>query len=147
MKKLNVITCGALVFFLMSFQYAFAQNPENWTNKELVKPSDLANTLKANESLPTIFSVGPGAVIPHSIEIGMVNDEKNLANFREQLSKLPKSANIIVYCGCCPFEHCPNVRPAIAQLHQLKFKNYQLLNLPHNLKSDWIDKGYPTTKL
>jgi len=25
----------------------------------------------------------------------------------------------------------------------MKFTNYYLLNLPHNLKQDWIDKGYP----
>ena len=25
-----------------------------------------------------------------------------------------------------------------------KFNNHKLLNLPHNIKMDWIDKGYPT---
>jgi thiosulfate/3-mercaptopyruvate sulfurtransferase len=88
--------------------------------------------------------VGPGAIIPNSIEIGMVKDEKNLAKFQEQISKLPKSTNILIYCGCCPFEHCPDVRPAIALLQRMQFTNYHLLDLPHNIKTDWIAKGYPT---
>jgi hypothetical protein len=28
----------------------------------------------------------------------------------------------------------------------MKFTNYRLLDLPHNIKKDWIDKGYPTVK-
>jgi hypothetical protein len=111
-----------------------------------VEPADLAAKLKANKDLPIIFSVGPGAIIPHSIDIGMVKDEKNLEKFRDQISKLPKSANIIIYCGCCPFEHCPDVRPAIAMLQSMKFTNYLLLNLPDNIKTDWINKGYPVNK-
>ena len=120
-----------------------AQNPVNWTNNDLIKPAELASILKINENLPVIFSVGPGALIINSIDIGMVKDEKNLAEFKEQLSKLPKSTNIIVYCGCCPYAHCPNLRPAIATLQNMKFTNYHLLDLPNNIKTDWVSKGYP----
>ena len=63
---------------------------------------------------------------------------------KEQLKKLPKNKRVVIYCGCCPFEHCPNVRPAIQLLKQMKFTNYRLLDLPKNIKIDWIDKGYPT---
>jgi hypothetical protein len=38
------------------------------------------------------------------------------------------------------------VRPALALLQQMKFTNYHLLNLPHNIKVDWIEKGYPQAK-
>jgi hypothetical protein len=137
------------VFFLLVttlFNSSCAQNPENWTSKQLVEPLDLATTLKNNLDVPVMFSVGPGAIIPNSIDIGMVKDENNLDKFREQISKLPKSTNILIYCGCCPFEHCPNVRPAIALLQQMQFTNYHLLDLPHNIKTDWIGKGYPSKK-
>ncbi|MCW3118435.1 MAG: rhodanese-like protein [Chitinophagaceae bacterium] len=143
MKKINLATCCLLACFLLLFKNTSAQKPVNWTTKDLIKPSDLANTLKANVNLPLLFSIGPGAVIPHSIDIGMINDDKNMANFKEQISKLPKSTNIVVYCGCCPYEHCPNVRPAMAVLQSLKFTNYHLLDLPTNIKTDWIAKGYP----
>lgn len=133
-----------MVLVTMSCKNSSAQNPENWTSKDLTAPSDLAATLKSNKNVPIMFSIGPGAIIPNSIDIGMVKDEKNMDKFREQISKLPKTANILIYCGCCPYEHCPDVRPAIALLKNMKFTNYHLLDLPQNIKTDWIAKGYPT---
>jgi hypothetical protein len=146
MKKLRILKYCFLLFVIVSCKNSSAQNPVNWTSKELTEPSALAATLKANKDVPVIFSVGPGAIIPNSIDIGMVKDEKNLAKFKEQISKLSKSANILIYCGCCPFEHCPNIRPAIALLQSMQFTNYHLLDLSHNIKTDWISKGYPTTE-
>lgn len=131
---------------MVGCQQSQGQKPENWTAGQLIEPAALAKTLQSNKDLPVIISVGPGAIIPHSIDIGMVEDEKNLDKFKEELNKLPKSTNIVVYCGCCPFEHCPNVRPAIAELKKMKFTNYHLLNLPHNIRTDWISKGYPEIK-
>jgi thiosulfate/3-mercaptopyruvate sulfurtransferase len=32
-------------------------------------------------------------------------------------------------------------------LKELKFTHYKLLDLPHNMKTDWLDKGYPRVKL
>jgi len=129
---------------LSSWQKAYAQAPINWTNDQLLQPSDLAATLKDNKEMPVIFSIGPGAVIPHSKDIGMIKEEENMKKFKAELENLPKDTGIIIYCGCCPYEHCPNVRPAIQLLRDMKFTNYKLLDLPHNIKIDWINKGYPT---
>lgn len=139
------------IFFLLLvvtflYQQVCAQNPVNWTKADLMEPSELASILATGKDLPVIFSVGPGATIPHSIHIGMTNNNINLGNLKKQLAELPKSSAVVIYCGCCPFEHCPNVRPAIAALQTMQFSNYKLLNLPKNLKADWIDKGYPVTK-
>ncbi|QEC58026.1 rhodanese-like domain-containing protein [Flavisolibacter ginsenosidimutans] len=131
---------------LLLAQKSNAQAPVNWTKDQLLEPSELAKTLATNKNIPLIYSVGPGALIPHSVVIGMTNDEKNVEAFKKKLNNVPKDASIVVYCGCCPFEHCPNVRPAINALKELQFTNYKLLNLPHNLKADWIDKGYPLSK-
>jgi len=143
MKITSIIKYCFILFLIISGRNLFAQNPENWTSKELMSPSALAEVLKADKDVPVIFSVGPSAVIPNSIDIGMVKDEKNLDKFKKQISKLPRSTNILIYCGCCPYEHCPNTRPAIAALQSMKFTNYHLLDLPHNIKTDWIAKGYP----
>lgn len=142
MKKI-LILCFIVFLFLRQAQ---AQNPVNWTQYQLLAPAELAQTLSQGKNLPHIYAVGPGALIPHSTAMGMASDEANLAKLKKELSTLPKDASIVVYCGCCPFDHCPNVRPAIAVLKELQFTRYKLLNLPHNLKTDWIDKGYPTTK-
>jgi hypothetical protein len=127
-------------------QKSFAQGRFNWTIDQLIEPSELSATLKSNKNIPIIFSVGPGATIPNSKDIGMIKDAENLQKFKDQLGRLSKDTPIVVYCGCCPFERCPNVRPAIQLLGEMKFTNYKLLNLPHNIKIDWIDKGYPTTE-
>lgn len=112
----------------------------------MLQPSVLAKALADNKNLPLIYSVGPGALIPHSVAVGIANDSSHLMAFKKKLSGVAKEASIVVYCGCCPFEHCPNVRPAMAALKEMQFTNYKLLNLSHNLKADWIDKGYPVVK-
>ena len=120
-----------------------AQNPENWTKDQLIQPSELARILQENKDIPVIFSVGPGAYVPHSTDIGMVKEKENLEKLKMQLKNLKKDQRIVVYCGCCPFDRCPNVRPAIQLLKDMKFTNYALLNLEHNIKIDWINQGYP----
>ncbi len=146
MKKRNLIHCSIIFLLIISCLQSKGQKPENWTADQLLEPSALAKTLQSKKDIPVIYSVGPGAVIPRSIDMGMANDSTNLERFKQAISKLPKATNIVVYCGCCPFDHCPNVWPAIDVLHKMKFTNYHLLNLPHNIKSDWISKGYPVTK-
>jgi len=135
-----------IVSAMTSWQPSNAQAPVNWTADQLLQPSDLATTLKDNKEIPVIFSIGPGAVIPHSRDMGMIKEEENMQKFKHELETLPKDTSVIVYCGCCPYEHCPNVRPAIQLLKDMKFTNYKLLDLPHNIKIDWINKGYPTTQ-
>ena len=132
--------------FVLLALFSKAQNPVNWTKDQLMEPADLAKAITTKKDVPLIYSVGPGTSIPQSIAIGPANDTANLEAFKEKLASLPKDAGIVIYCGCCPFEHCPNIRPAIAALKDLQFTNYKLLNLSHNLKADWIDKGYPVVK-
>jgi hypothetical protein len=146
MKKLSTIKLfflSGVLFFAVDSQ---AQNPVNWTEKQLIEPAELANTIASKKDVPVIISVGPGATIPNSIDVGMVNSNEGLARLKSQLNTITKDKKIVIYCGCCPFEHCPNVRPAIDVLKEMKFTNYFLLDLPHNIKKDWIDKGYPVSK-
>jgi thiosulfate/3-mercaptopyruvate sulfurtransferase len=144
MKILSIFSYFIFALISISSQQCSAQQPENWTASQLMEPATLAKTLQSNKNVPLIYCVGPGAVIPHSIYIGMTKDKKNLENFKDSISRLPRNADVVVYCGCCPFDHCPNVRPAIAALKEMKFTNFHLLNLPKNIRTDWIAKGYPT---
>ena len=58
-------------------------------------------------------------------------------------SRLSRDREVVIYCGCCPFRRCPNVRPAFELLKELKFTNAKLLNLPTSLQADWTSKDYP----
>lgn len=138
---------NVLVFFLLFFAVKIqAQNPVNWTQEQLMEPAHLAQRLKAGNDVPVIICIGPGALIPNSIDAGAAKEKEHLDKLATTLQGLKRDTAVVVYCGCCPFEHCPNVRPAIALLHEMQFTNYKLLNLPHNLKTDWLDKGYPASK-
>jgi hypothetical protein len=117
---------------------------EPWKADQLMAPADLAaviNNPKAKK--PIIFCIGPGALIKGSLDMGPAKEKKNLEKLKLQLKNLPKDADIVIYCGCCPFEHCPNIRPAFTLLNDMKFSNAHLLNLEQNIKTDWVDKGYP----
>jgi hypothetical protein len=148
-KKLILLVCCVVLFATLAVSFHRSKQrvgAEPWTPAQLESPEDLANIIndpKAKQ--PIIFSVGPGAVIKGSIDIGPARDSANLAKLKQQLDHLPKDADIVIYCGCCPFEHCPNIRPAFALLNQMTFTRQKLLNLAHNVKVDWINKGYPVT--
>lgn len=117
---------------------------EPWTENQLMPPAELAKLINdSNAHQPIVFSIGPGAIVKGSIDIGPAQGKENLKKLKEELSKLPKDANIVIYCGCCPFEHCPNIRPAFKLLNKMKFTNHKLLSLQKNIKIDWINKGYP----
>jgi len=143
----RVFNCLCIVTGLLFSINTQAQNPINWTDKQLMQPSVLADIMNSKKEDVTIISVGPFNTIPNAINIGMVSEKDKLDKFNQQLSTLKKDQKIVIYCGCCPYEHCPNVRPAIDALKEMKFTNYYLLDLPNNLRINWIDKGYPTIKL
>jgi thiosulfate/3-mercaptopyruvate sulfurtransferase len=110
----------------------------------LKDPATLAATLAdAKAPQPVIFNIGPVQQIKSAIAIGPAKSQANLDKLKQQLAKLPKDKEVIIYCGCCPYSRCPNVRPAFELLQKMKFKNGKLLNLPSNLNDDWISKGYP----
>lgn len=136
---------GCLLLF--SSAASFGQAPQNWTKEQLMEPAQLAERINAGDTSLLIISVGPGALIPHSVNVKPVQEKDNLLQFKKQLEAIDKDKELVIYCGCCPFEHCPNVRPAIALLQELHFTRYKLLDLPHNIKANWLDKGYPRVKL
>lgn len=133
------------------FVFAFnkIQNAkEPWTEKQLINPADLAKIINDPQSKkPIILSVGfDKGIIKGSKTLGAAKETEGIENLKNELSHLPKDADIVIYCGCCPFEHCPNIRPAFKLLNKMKFTNHKLLNLTHNIKVDWIDKAYPIEK-
>jgi len=131
-----------LLLWLFLFTACNTQN-EPWTNSQLIEPSDLNIIISKQNKLPNIISVGPGKVIPNSIGVGECRYEKNLNILKNHLLSFSKDSEIILYCGCCPFKDCPNIRPAFSLLNSLGYKNHKLLNIRNNIKTDWIDMNYP----
>ena len=146
MKKRSVVipVVFAMIAGIVSFKNIKQQGNEPWKQDQLMEPSALAAIINdPSAKQPIIYSIGFGSGIKNSIIEGPVKDSANLLKWKNELGKLPRDANIVIYCGCCPFEHCPNIRPAFKLLNEMGFTNQKLLDLSHNLKADWIDKGYP----
>ena len=142
-----IILFAFFATFYACGQVTSTESKEPWTAAQLLEPSDLAKTLK-NPSAPQpyLYCIGPSAVIKNSIDIGSTGNKANLDKLKAAVEKLPKDANIVIYCGCCPYSRCPNVRPAFNLLNQMQFRNHKLLDLPNNVKVDWIDHGYPVSE-
>lgn len=144
-RKILFVAIGCIAILVFAFRgRIFRSGPDPWTEKQLMQPAALAHILnEPNSKKPVILSIGFGGGIKGSKELGAADDKEGIENLKKELSGLSKDADIVIYCGCCPFEDCPNVRPAFELLNQMKFTNHKLLNLSQNLKVDWIDNGYP----
>lgn len=118
--------------------------PNLWKTKDLLQPADLALTLRNKKSKqPAIFNIGVVEDIQGAKNVGAASKKENLDKLKNSLQSLPRTTMVVIYCGCCPFDKCPNIRPAFSLMKKMGFSNGKLLNLPANLKQDWISKGYP----
>jgi len=111
----------------------------------LIQPPELVSRLSAK---PAIFQVGPNVLyrskhIPASVYAGPGSKLEGLTLLKSAVAKLPHDREIVLYCGCCPWDRCPNVKPSIDLLKEMGFTNVKALYLPDNFKTNWIDKGYP----
>jgi rhodanese-related sulfurtransferase len=84
-----------------------------------------------------------GKHIPNSLYAGPASTPEGLATLQAAAAKLPRDAEIVVYCGCCPWDHCPNMRPAMDLLRRMGFTRVKALYIPTNMVKDWFDQGYP----
>ena len=111
----------------------------------LVQPKELAARL---ETKPVVIQVGPNVLyrshrIPGAIYAGPGSKPEGLELLKAAVAKLPHDREIVLYCGCCPWDRCPNVRPSAELLRQLGFSQVKTLYLAENFKTNWIDAGYP----
>ena len=122
-----------------------------WTPKDVVEPATLAAQLKKSGEKPLLVQVGFRSLydqghIPGSTYCGPAFRADGLAKLKECVAGVPRTKEILLYCGCCPWEECPNLRPAFEALSQMGFKQVRVLYIPHNFGRDWAQKGYPTER-
>ena len=113
----------------------------------LVQPPELQAQLAGKGARPVIFMVGPNVLyrskhIPGSVYAGPGNREAGLGMLKAEADKLPRDREVVLYCGCCPWDHCPFIRPAMNLLKEMGFTLAKALYLDADFKGDWLDKGY-----
>jgi rhodanese-related sulfurtransferase len=119
---------------------------------ELMQPAELVRLLKAGGAKgPVVFQVGSfvmfqQAHIPNAGFAGPGSQANGMILLKKFSAQLSKNQLIVIYCGCCPWNHCPNIGPAYKQLRDLGFTNVKALYVAHNFGDDWVAKGYPVEK-
>jgi len=123
-----------------------------WTAAQTVTPAELAKELHAErDPAVTVIYVGvrtlySGAHIPGATFRGPGSTDQGIADLKKFALTLPKNSNVVIYCGCCPLDRCPNLRPAFSALRDMGFARFRVLILPTSFAADWIEKGYPIEK-
>jgi hypothetical protein len=123
-----------------------------WPSFETMRPGLLAKMLTGKyTSVPAVVFVGfrslyVGAHVPDASFHGTASTEHGLAELKAWAASLPRSTELVIYCGCCPMEKCPNIRPAYTALSSMGFKKLRVLVIPTSFAVDWADKGYPIQK-
>ena len=118
----------------------------------LIQPEALVRALKDSDGeKPLILQVGSRVMfsqahIPGSEYAGPGSQASGIQSLESTVSSLPKTKHIVLYCGCCPWNKCPNVGPAFKRLRDLGFSNVKVLYIANNFGDDWVNKGYPAVK-
>jgi rhodanese-related sulfurtransferase len=113
----------------------------------LLQPQDLSAQLAGKGARPAVFMVGPnvlyrGRHIPGSVFAGPGQSEAGIAMLKAEVDKLPRDREIVVYCGCCPWDRCPNIKPVMSVLKDMGFTKAKAVYLATGFRADWLDKGY-----
>jgi len=144
--KLTLISLAFLISTALAFQAS------QIATSHLINPDDLLKIMQSPKGdKPLLIHVGSHVLytqahIPGSEYVGPASDASALQRLRARVEPLPRNKFIVVYCGCCPWTHCPNMKPADDALRAMGFTNVKSLYLANNFGTDWVDKGYPVAK-
>jgi len=123
-----------------------------WTEKDLIQPQALAHALAdTSGKKPKLVYVGfpllyKAGRIPGALYFGPGRNPEGLASLKQWARSLRPDEPVVMYCGCCPWGECPNIRPAFKALRDAGLKRLKLLYLPKSFLHDWVEKGYPAEK-
>jgi hypothetical protein len=117
----------------------------------LLQPAELAAMLHAAGQTPLILQVGSHVLfaeahIAGAEYAGPGGREEGLQALRARVKNMSRDHSIVIYCGCCPWSKCPNVKPAYRELRSLGFTDVKVLYIANNFGTDWVAKGYPIAK-
>jgi thiosulfate/3-mercaptopyruvate sulfurtransferase len=152
MKELQRSATLVFALSMAAALSAFALQAAWIAHSHLIEPAELVKILNSNKGKdkPLLIHVGfhvlyLQAHIPNSEYIGPARDAAALEELRARMKSVPRNTFIVIYCGCCPWDHCPNVKPAHDALIAMGFTNIKVLHIADNIGTNWRDKGYPTT--
>jgi thiosulfate/3-mercaptopyruvate sulfurtransferase len=150
--SLGVAALVALaVLIALASPASLQADSDPWTKAQTVQAADLAKELGNPQTAPTVLFVGfkrlySAGHIKGAEYHGTAGSEEGLKEMTSWAAGLSRSTNLVIYCGCCPMNRCPNIRPAFKALQELGFKHLRVLLLPQDFATDWAGKGLPFDK-
>jgi thiosulfate/3-mercaptopyruvate sulfurtransferase len=149
-KRFRIVVIMGLISTALA-PALLAQQASLISSSRLIKPEELVAVLSSSHERPLLIQVGSHVLysqahIPGSEYIGPASSANGLQQLRQRIETLPRKKFIVIYCGCCPWNHCPNVKPADDVLEAMGFTNVKVLYIATNFGADWVDKGYPVAK-
>jgi len=126
-------------------------HPEDpWTDEQLIHPGELLKQMSGAEG-PLVLHIGVAFLfksghIPGSKYVGQASKTEGIESLKKAVQEVSLNREIVLYCGCCPWKDCPNIRPAFKVLRELRFTRVKLLYLPTSFAQDWVEKGFPVEK-
>jgi len=117
-----------------------------------IEPEALSKLLQASKGeKPVVLHVGfknfyAQAHIPGSDYAGPGSTPDGLEVLRKRVASLQHKQLIVLYCGCCPWDKCPNAKPAYDELHAMGFTNVKVVHIADNFGANWVNAGLPVTK-
>jgi hypothetical protein len=151
-KLLVALFCAILLTSELTRNLAVAMPDDPWTAAQTVQPAQLVIELRQEKDphvlviyvgVKTLYN---GGHIPGAVYYGPGSAEQGISDLKKYAATLPKNSDVVLYCGCCPLEKCPNLRPAFTALKDLGFARLRVLILPTSFNTDWAEKGYPVEK-
>ncbi len=149
---ITIVLCAFILEMAPVLGRAAAKNqgPDPWTSAQLLQPAELAKELKSAHP-PVVIQVGVWNLyrrghVPGALYAGPASEPGGLERLGSELKSLSRSRVLVIYCGCCPVNFCPNIRPAFKLAKKLGFTKMKVLYLPNDFGKDWEQKGYPVEK-
>jgi thiosulfate/3-mercaptopyruvate sulfurtransferase len=151
LRHFSVVFFGILLLTVRAIAQEVSPG-DPWTKSQIITTGELAKRLQdAKRPTPLLFQVGFRTLyqqghIPGSHHLGPTARPEGIEALKTFVQTLVRDKPIVLYCGCCPWQRCPNIRPAFRELKSMGFLNLKVLYIPENFGRDWAKKGYPVAK-
>lgn len=121
---------------------------EPWRPGDVLTPKQLNTALKGPRK-PRVVCVSfdqlyDAAHVPGAVYKGPGREARGLESLKAWAKTLDRKTEIVLYCGCCPWSQCPNIRPAFRALKAMGFTRLKVMEIKEDFHTDWVKAGYPT---
>ncbi len=142
-----IAICATYGVIVHAQQPATPQTDTAIPPEAMLQPAELVQMLNTSPK-PLVLQTGSHVLyaeahIPGAEYAGPAGKSEGIEALRARVSGLSKDSLIVIYCGCCPWVRCPNIRPAYEELRKLGFTNVKALYIAAKFRDGLGRQGLP----